>query len=201
MVTFGILGPVELRSEGEVRPIGGVRQVALLAFLLLHANRAVSAAALQEAMWSELPPRGADKRVQMAVARLRKSLEPLGGADSEPALRTVSSGYLLTVAPGELDADVFRDAVAEGRGLLHAGDAARAADTLRAALALWRGPALAEVAYERFAQAEIEHLEELRLAAIESRIEADLALGHHDALIGELQALSATHPEREAICG
>ncbi|MDX6717911.1 MAG: hypothetical protein QOJ63_165 [Solirubrobacteraceae bacterium] len=201
MAKFGILGPIELRA-GELRlPVGGPRQRSLLAFLLLHANRAVSHDQLQEALWGEHGHGGALKPVQMAIARLRRSLGPLGrAAGGAPVLRTVSGGYLLTVGPGELDAEAFADGAAEGRTLLDAGDPAGASEVLREALGLWRGPALAEVAFEDFARPEIWRLEELRLGALESRIEADLALGRHGALIGELQALSAEHPERERIC-
>ncbi len=199
MATFGILGPIELRAGDRRVPAGGPRQLALLAFLLLHANRAVSHDQLQDALWSD-DGTGALKAVQMAVARLRKSLEPLRGSASKPALRTVSGGYLLTVAPGELDADVFEDCVAHGRARLGADDPHGASQAFEAALALWRGPALAEVAFADFARPEIRRLEELRLGALESRIEADLALGRHASLVGELEQLSADHPERERTC-
>jgi DNA-binding SARP family transcriptional activator len=201
MVKFGILGPIELRA-GELRlPAGGPRQRSLLAFLLLRANRAVSNDELQGALWGEHGHGGALKPVQMAIARLRRSLEPLDrAAGGGPLLRTVSGGYLLTVGAGELDAEAFQDGAARGRALLDGGDPASASEVLCEALGLWRGPALAEVAFEDFARPEIRRLEELRLAALESRIEADLALGRHGALIGELQALSVEHPERERIC-
>lgn len=198
MATFGILGPIELRAGDRRVPAGGPRQLALLAFLLLHANRAVSNDQLQDALWGD-DGGGGIKAVQMAVARLRRSLEPLRAGD-EPVLRTVSGGYLLSVAPGELDADVFEDGVARGRERLGTGDPAGASEAFEAALALWRGPALAEVAFERFARADIKRLEELRLAATESRIEADLALGRHATVVAELELLSAEHPERERTC-
>jgi DNA-binding SARP family transcriptional activator len=175
--------------------------VGLLAFLLLHANRSVSSDELHEALWPEQERAGALKRVHMAIARLRKSLEPLEHDRSLMAvLRTVSSGYVLTVAAGDLDAQLFEDGVREGRARIEAGDLEHAAQVLRAALALWRGPALMEVAYENFARAEIRHLDELRASAIESRIEADLGLGRHKALVSELRALSAEHPQSEPIC-
>lgn len=197
MATFGILGPIELRAGGRRVPAGGPRQLALLAFLLLHCNRAVSNDQLQDALWRD-EGAGGLKAVQMAVARLRKSLEPLrSGPAPQPALRTVSGGYLLTVMPGELDADLFEDGVAEGRARLGAGDPAAASEAFEGALGLWRGPALAEVAFADFAQPEIKRLEELRLGALESRIEADLALGRHLAVIGELEQLCAEYPERE----
>jgi DNA-binding SARP family transcriptional activator len=197
MATFGILGPIELRAGDRRLPAGGPRQLALLAFLLLHANRAVSNDQLQDALWGE-GVAGGLKPVQMAIARLRKSLEPLAGAG--PPLRTVGGGYLLNVAPGELDADVFEAWVAEGRSRLGAGDAAGASQTLQEALALWRGPPLADVALEPFAAPEIRRLEELRLGALEGRIDADLAIGRHRDVVGELQVLSAEHPERERLC-
>jgi DNA-binding SARP family transcriptional activator len=196
MATYGILGPIELRAGDRRVPAGGPRQLALLAYLLLHANRAVSNDQLQDALWGD-DGAGALKAVQMAVARLRKTLEPL---QPVPALRTVSGGYLLTVAPGELDAEAFEAGVAQGRARLGAGDPAGASDAFHAALALWRGPPLAEVAFADFARSEIKRLEELRLGALESRIDADLALGRHAALVGELEQLSAEHPERERTC-
>jgi DNA-binding SARP family transcriptional activator len=195
MVQFAILGPIELLAEGRRLPAGGPRQLALLAFLLLHANRAVSAEELHRALWGARPC--VPKRVQMAIARLRKTLEPL---NLGPALRTVSGGYLLTVSTGLLDADVFEEQLRAGRVLLGNGDPAGASVVLAAALALWRGPALAEVAFEDFASPEIQRLEELHLEALERRIEADLALGRHAEVVGELQALSLEHPERERIC-
>jgi WD40 repeat protein/DNA-binding SARP family transcriptional activator len=199
MVKFGILGPVEL-SDGERRlPIGGPQQVVLLAFLLLHANRAVSADQLTDALWGEHAVSSA-KRLHMPVLRLRKALNA-SEANGDPALKTVSGGYLLAVAPGELDADVFQASLEDGRLALDQGEALRAAGVLREALGLWRGPALAEVAYEDFAQAEIRRLDELRLMALEARIEADLQLGQHARLIGELEALVVGHPAREQLVG
>ena len=200
-MTFAILGPLEVRAGERCLALGGPRQVALLAFLLLHANRAVSSDQLHDTLWAEQGPQGAPKRVQMAIARLRKSLAALDSAsDGGPVLRTVSGGYMLAVAAGELDAQVFQDRVTEGRALLDAGDPQGAAAGLRAALALWRGPALAEVAFADFAQAEIRRLDELRLAAIEARVTADLALGRHEALLAELEMLVAEHPGRERLC-
>jgi predicted ATPase/DNA-binding SARP family transcriptional activator len=196
MVRFAILGPVELRAGEQCLPAGGPRQLALLAFLLLHSNRAVSGDALQRALWGERRP-STRKPVQMAIARLRRALEPL---DLGQVLRTVSGGYLLSVAAGQLDADVFQAGLTSGRALLRAGDPAGASEALSAALGLWRGPALAEVAFEDFAASEIRRLEDLRLDAFESRIEADLALGRHGAVVGELEALSGVHPERERLC-
>jgi predicted ATPase/DNA-binding SARP family transcriptional activator len=193
---YAILGPV-VQCDGERRlPVDGRRQLSLLVFLLLHANRAVSADQLIDVVWSDRPPNGARKRLQMAVVRLRETLQRCRASEA-PALQTIPGGYLLDVRPGELDADVFCTRLAAGREALGAGDAARAADMLLAALSLWRGPALAQVAYEEFAQPEIRRLDELRLTALHARIDADLALGRHVALIGELEALVGRHPTRE----
>ena len=199
MVKFGILGPVEFTDGVKPLSVGGPRQVALLAFLLLNANRAVSVDQLIEALWAENVGGGV-KALHTSVARLRKSLGT-NGSDLEPALKTVSGGYLLAVKPGELDADVFQAGVENGRRALDHGEALDAIRVLREALELWRGPALAEVAYEAFAQSEIRRLEELRLQALEARIEADLQLGHHSRVIAELEALVASHPGREQLVG
>jgi DNA-binding SARP family transcriptional activator/tetratricopeptide (TPR) repeat protein len=198
MVRYAILGPVELRDGEHAVAIGGPRQVALLALLLLNANRAVSSDRLIEALWGDRGPAGAVKRLQVAIARLRRALDP-EGLQAEPVLRTTAGGYLLALAPGELDADVFQARVEEGRRALESGDAQRARELLRDALDLWRGPPLAEVAYEEFAQAEIRRLEELRLAALEARIEADLESGEQAGLIGELETLVAAYPARERL--
>lgn len=195
---FGILGPVEVWAQERRLDLGGRRQLALLAFLVLHANRAVSSDSLIEGVW-ESAGVGWEKRLQMAVARLRKVLE--AGEGGERRLRTVGGGYLLWVVSGELDADVFRAGVTEGRAALDAGDAAGASVLLGEVLGLWRGPPLAEVSFAEFAQADIRQLEELRLEAIESRVEADLALGRHARLVSELEALRAEHPARERVAG
>jgi DNA-binding SARP family transcriptional activator len=197
MVSFRILGPVEVYRDEHRLALAGPRQVALLAFLLVHANRAVSTDRLIDALWADRDPAGAVKRVQVAIGRLRRVLEGGGPESVEPVVRTVAGGYVLAVAPGRLDVEVFRAGVDEGRAAVAEGDPARAAEVLRRALGLWRGPALADVAYEPWAQSEIAWLEELRLAAIESRVEADLQRGRHGELIGELQSLVRDHPTRE----
>ena len=196
---FSILGSVEVWAGDRRLVLGGPRQLGLLSFLLLHRNRAVSRDSLMDALWGEDAGIG-DKRLQMAIARLRKELEPPGGG-GERRLRTVIGGYLLAVEPGELDADVFADLVRDGRAALQAGDPARASELLVEALALWRGPPLAEVSFAEFAQAEIRQLEELRLQALESRFDADLALGKHSELVAELEALVVEHPTRERAAG
>ncbi len=194
---YAILGPVELHDGERRLAVEGRRQVGLLAVMLLHANRAMSAEELIDAVWSDLPAAGARKRLRMAIVRLRETLASCRGDADAPALRTVPSGYVLDVAAGELDADVFEARVADGARALDRGDAELASRTLAEALGLWRGPALAEVAYEDWALPEIRRLENVRLAALESRIDADLRLGRHGALVSELEALVARHPARE----
>ena len=195
-VKFRILGPLEVECEDRLVPLKGGQQHALLALLVIHANERISADRLISELWGEPPPARAMKRVQVAVARLRKSLAEAG---ADGCLRTVTGGYRLSVEPGELDADVFRERVAAGRRALQDEGPSRAAALLREAIALWRGPALSEVAYEAFAQAEIRRLEELHLEATELRIDADLADGRHHEVIVELEALVAEHPLRERL--
>jgi eukaryotic-like serine/threonine-protein kinase len=177
-VDFRILGPLEVISDGKALDLGGPKQRALLALLLLEANRVVSSDRLIEALWEETPPPTARKALQVHVANLRKLV-------GKERLQTRAPGYLLRVAPGELDLTRFRHLREEGK--------------LGEALALWRGPALAELAYERFAQPEIERLEELRVVALEERIERDLARGLHAQLVGELERLVSEYPLRERL--
>jgi DNA-binding SARP family transcriptional activator/ABC-type branched-subunit amino acid transport system substrate-binding protein len=201
---FRILGPLDaLDDEGRRVDLGGHKQRALLAALLLRANEVVSQDVLVEELWGESPPPTATKTLQAYVSRLRKAV---AGAAREPGsgdvlLETRGRGYLLRVAPGSLDAAEFERLVEEGRQSLARDDPKRAADRLRTALALWRGPALADLQYESFAQADIARLEELRLAALEDRVEADLALGRDTELIPELETLVERHPLRERLRG
>lgn len=188
---FRILGPLEvLRDDGAVG-VGGARPRALLAVLLLHANRAVSAGTLAGVLWGEDAAPTMVKAVQVHISRLRKAL-----GDSD-VLVTTPAGYLLRVRPGELDADRFQRLMADGRRRLAAGRSEAASATLREALSLWRGPPLAELESVQFARAEIGRLEEQRLIALEARLEADIAAGRHVDVVGELQQLVAEHPLRE----
>ena len=174
--------------------------------LLPHPGPPVSTATLlvsaswTASCWPGAERDGAAHRVHMAVSRLRKTLAPLDGSDG-PRLRTVSGGYLLDVQPDELDAEVFAERARDGRRALEDGDPARASELLIEALGLWRGPPLAEVAFEEFAQAEIRRLEELRLVAVETQIDADLQLGRHAELIADIESLLAQDPSRERLAG
>src|SRR6266511_1208688 len=191
---YRVLGPLEVRDGEESLPLAGAKQRALLALLLLHANRVLSLDRRIDELWGDEPPATAVTGLQVYVSRLRKLL-PAG------ALLTRPPGYLLAVEPDELDLRRFERLLAEGHEALAQADPERAARVLQEALALWRGPALAEFAFEPFAQAEIGRLEDLRLTAVEERVEADLALGRHADLIGELEALIAENPHRERLRG
>jgi DNA-binding SARP family transcriptional activator len=184
-----LLGPLELEHDGAPLPLGAPAQRAVLARLLVDANRTVSVDRLVEDVWGEDVPPSAVNMVRIHVSRLRKQL-PAGTLVTRPP------GYVLEIEPEAVDAVRFDRLRVQGRQALAAGAAARAADSLHAALALWHGPALAEFG-EPFATLEAARLEEARLACLEDRIEADLALGGHALLVGELEALIARHPLRE----
>ena len=189
---FRILGPLEVWDGGGEVSLGGPKPRALLAVLLLHPNEVVSADRLIDELWGEDSPERAAAALRVNVSRLRKALP-------QDLLTTRSPGYLVRVGPDELDLHRFERLVDEGRSLLARGLAADASERLRDALSLWRGPALADFAYETFAQAANARLEEIKLAAIEVRIDADLVLGRHDELVGELQALVGENPLRERL--
>jgi WD40 repeat protein/DNA-binding SARP family transcriptional activator len=196
---FRILGPLEVRVDGVPVPMGGPRQRALLALLLLSANRVVSRDRLIEELMLDPPGKRAERTLTVQVSRLRKALASVDG--SEPRLVASSPGYVLRVLPGELDLDTFERVLAEGRSALEGGDPGRAAAAFREGEALWRGRPLADLEFEPFARLEVERLEELRLVAVEERIEAELELGRHAALVPELEALVAEHPLQERLRG
>jgi YVTN family beta-propeller protein len=199
---FRILGPLAVCSEGRELSLGGAKQRALLAVLLLHPNEVVSIDRLVDELWGDRPPATAFKVVQVYISQLRKALRgrPERG-EEERVLVTRAPGYMLCVEPGQLDADRFEGLVDQARQELAAGRPRRAAHMLLEALALWRGPALADFALDVFAQNEIARLEEARISAVEERIEADLALGRHTELVGELESLVTAHPLRERLRG
>jgi class 3 adenylate cyclase len=190
---FRVLGPLEVHADGRALELGGAKPRALLTVLLLHLGEVVSTDHLIDELWGERPPKSAHHLLHVYVSRLRKSLAPVFAE----SLVSRPPGYVLEIDPDELDARRFERLLGEGRRLLAAEDADAAADRLRTALELWRGPALADFTYEPFAQAEIARLEELRAVALEERIEADLALGRHQDVVGELETLVAAHPLRE----
>jgi YVTN family beta-propeller protein len=196
-MNFRILGPLEVTNRGREAVLGGGKQRALLAILLLHPNEVVSSDRLIQELWSVDAPPTAAKSLQVHVSRLRRSLGDASPNGTDSVVVTSSGGYLIRVEPGELDRERFERLVEDGRKALAEDSFERAVERLDEALALWRGPPLADFTYESFAQSEIARLEELRLEATEERIEARLALGHHNQVIAELEALVDRHPFRE----
>ncbi len=189
MLEFRILGPLEVVDGGEVLHLGGQKQRALLALLLLDPNRVVSTDRIVDALWGEQPPRTAATSLQNFVSQLRKLL----GSD---VVVTKPPGYELRIAPQQLDLDRFVLLVEASRA--EESPVERAAQ-LRRALAIWRGRPLADLGFEAFAQQEIGRLEELRLAALEDRVEAELEAGRHSDLVGELEAFADEYPLRERL--
>jgi DNA-binding SARP family transcriptional activator len=193
---FRVLGPTEVLDGGRLVPLPGGRGRALLALLVLHAGETVSADRLIDELWGESPPATARTVVHGLVSRLRRVLEPeRGKARPGDLLQTLGSGYRFAIEPDAVDAHRFKRLIDEARG---ARGEVRAAK-LSAALGQWRGPALADFAYEPFAQRAITALEELRTQAIEDRIETDLALGRAADLVPELEQLVQAHPFREQL--
>ena len=193
---YRVLGPLEIEDQGRPLRIGGIKRRALLAILLMHPNEVVPRDLLIQELWGAQAPDGAAHTLEVQVSRLRKLLYRDGG---DQVIVTQSTGYKLTVGPEELDLLRFDRLVEEGRLAAGAGENDLAAERLREALSLWRGRPFEDVAYESFAQIEIDRLEERRLAAIEERIEAELALEKHSELVSELEALVRQHPFRERL--
>ena len=181
-----ILGPLEVSDETGHVALGGPKQRGLLAILVLQAGHVVPTERLIDLLWGEEAPKTATASLQNAVGRLRRAL----GAD---VLVTHAPGYVLKVEPDQIDARRFERALLDARRL----PAEERRDRLQAALDLWRGPALAEFAFDDFAQSEIRRLEELRLIVLGERIDADLELGRHGDVISQLEALVRDHPLRE----
>jgi DNA-binding SARP family transcriptional activator len=193
MLEFGILGPVQVVRDGQVLGVGGPRQRAVLALLLVAAGRVIPAERLAEELWGGCPPPGAAGTLRAHVSRLRTLLRP------DAVLVAQGGGYALAAGPGQLDAARFERLAGAGREALEAGVAAVAASRFGEALGLWRGPALADVADVDPLAREGARLEELRLLATEGRIEADLALRRAAEVIGELEGLLAEYPVRERL--
>ena len=193
-----MLGPLRVVTAGRAVSIGSGRQRAVLAVLLLSANRTVSADRVIDAVWGEHPASSAQSLVRTYIWRLRALLTE----DGQPRLLTEPAGYLLRVEPGELDRAEFERLLGDGRTALARDDSSAAGECLRGALNLWRGEPFSDVTlHDGDLAVEILRLSEARIAALEERIEADLALGRHEDLIGELQQLTASHPLRERITG
>jgi DNA-binding SARP family transcriptional activator len=179
-------------EQGAALALGGAKQRAVLAILLIHRGEVLSSERLVDELWGERPPTTAAKTLQGYVSRLRQAI---GGG----VLQTHGRGYRLALEPGQVDVDEFQRLAATGRVALRERDAYTAAERLRDALGVWRGAALADFAYEPFAQDEIARLEEARIACHEDRIDAELALGRHAEAVGALEPLIAAHPFRERL--
>jgi peptide/nickel transport system substrate-binding protein len=188
MLEFRLLGRLEATADGVTLALGSGKQRALLAFLLLRRNRAVSREALIDALWGDAPPATAAHALDVYVSRLRKAFPTRG------LLETRQGAFVLKVADEAVDVGRFEQRLADARA---ATEATRRLAALEEALALWRGQALADVLTEPFARAESERLEEERLAAAEERFEALLAPGRHDEAVSALQSFTITHPLRE----
>ena len=189
---FRLLGPLEVWDGGREIKVAGAKRRALLAILVLHRNEVLPRDRLVDLLWGERPPASAAHSLEVHVSKLRGLL-----AGDGSRLQTRPPGYVLRVEPGELDLERFERLAKNGRGALAEGDAERAARLLREALSEVRGPALAEFAFEPFAQAPMAELAELPMAVLEDRVDADLSLGEHATLVGELEALVAAEPLRE----
>jgi YVTN family beta-propeller protein len=188
---------LEVVAEGQALVLGPHQQRAVLALLVLSAGEVVSSDRLIEALWGERPPASAAKTVQVYISRLRKTLN--GAQASDGLIVTADRGYMLRVDPGQVDVRAFERLLDRGRDAFGDHEFDGAATVLRHALGLWRGPPFADFTFDAFAAAEIARLQELRLEALEIRIDADLALGRHAALVAELEALTAEHPLRERL--
>ncbi|MFJ8915709.1 BTAD domain-containing putative transcriptional regulator [Amycolatopsis sp. NPDC102389] len=189
---FGVLGATEVRREdGTAVPIGGPRVRTLFALLALEAGRVVPAERLIDGLYGEQPPEGVANALQSQVSRLRGALKELAPVEFSPA------GYRLVVDPDDVDVHRFERLAAEGRRTLAAGDAAKAAELLRDALGLWRGPAFADITDAPFRDPQVTRLNELKTSAIEDRVEAELKLGRHEDVLAELREVIDELPLRE----
>ena len=185
---FRLLGPLEVLSEGQTLPIGGAKQRGVLALLLLAPNEVVSTDRLIDEVWGHRPPKSVEASLQNCISNLRVAL-------GRELIETRPPGYLLNVDPASVDALRFEHVLAASSDL----DPPERSAALREALALWRGSPLADLELEGTARAAVARLDELRLTALEQRIDAELALGHHDAMLGEIEALAVRHPAQERL--
>src|SRR5262249_22362956 len=187
---FRILGPLEVLDDGEPIAVGTRKERTVLAVLLLHANEFVSRERLIDELWGESPPPTARKAVNIYISQLRKALS-LNGLDP---IATADGGYRLEVGSDELDVSRLQRVLTDARERAAAGELEAAAELLREALELWRGPTLAGLLLESHGRNEVAQLDELRLTALMDRIDCDLALGRHEEVLSELQVLVGEHP-------
>jgi DNA-binding SARP family transcriptional activator len=192
-IEFSILGPFEVVEDGPMS-LGGPKQRAVLLLLLLNRGQLITTERIIHELWGEHPPATASKTIQVYVSKLRKEL-------GDGLVVTRGRGYLLAVEPDQVDVDRFEELTRKGRQALERGYPQVARERLAAALSLWRGRPMDDFSYEEFAQSEIARLEEAHVSVLEDRIEADLAVGEHAALIAELEAHVRAHPARERLWG
>ncbi|ARQ71079.1 hypothetical protein CAG99_21630 [Streptomyces marincola] len=199
---FRMLGPLEVTISHRPVDLGGFKQRAALGYLLLHLNQVVPTSRLLGAMWSGRDtPTTARKILQNAIWSLRRTLSPPEGADAAVPLLTQAPGYVIKADPAHVDLYTFHDQVKKGQDHLSAGAPAAAAGLLRDALALWRGPVLADLAEAGVNWPELTTLQNARLDAMEDYFEAELQCGRHAAILGDLEAMVEAHPLRERTCG
>lgn len=198
---FGLLGTLEVLRSGTRVPLGGRQQRAILALLLCEAGTVVSIGRLADALWGEYPPAGFLTTVQTYIFHLRELLEPhrARGETARVVVTEPGGGYRLAVADGSVDAVLFEGLVARGVATMEEQDAGQAVGLFDRALALWRGDVLADLAEFGFVAPVAGRLQELRMSALESRVEAELLLGHHGTAVAELDRLVADHPLRERL--
>jgi DNA-binding SARP family transcriptional activator len=195
-VNLLILGPLEVRVDGVVVPLGGAKPRAMLAALLLHPGEVVSAGRLTDGLWGDQPPPSAAANIKTYASQLRKALD---GSPDRDRLVTRPPGYLFRVEPGELDLLAFETLAADGRSALARGDFELAARQLGQALSLWRGEVCADITLGAELDVARSRLDEHRLAVTEDCLQARLHCGQHRELVPELRGLAAEHPLRERL--
>ncbi|HEY0449293.1 AfsR/SARP family transcriptional regulator [Actinophytocola sp.] len=201
---FSVLGSIEVIAGDTRLELGGVKQRAILGYLVLHANKVVPTSQILEAMWDGIPPPTARKMVQNAVSGIRRILAGSGDATDDaagaPSLRTHPPGYQLRTSTEDVDLYQFRRLAREGRQEIADGAPERGVELLREALALWRGRALADLVEAGIDWSELAAVEDERLSTLEDRLDAELACGRHREITPELEVLTGTEPLRERLC-
>ncbi len=200
-MNYRVLGPLAVHVGDDILALRATKQKTLLAIFLVNANRSVSVDALIDDLWGAKPPTGGVSALRYHISKLRDALTPERNGAEGGVVETTAQGYLLRVEADELDAQQFERLTHEGSTLLADGQPHVARDRLRAALSLWQGSAYEDFRYESFAQSEIARLEEDRLLCLEDRIQADLEVGEHREILGELRDLTTRFPLRERIWG
>jgi len=195
---FSVLGSIEVTDGAGPLELGGIKQRAILGYLVLHANKVVPTSRLLQSMWDGAPPPTARKMIQNAVSGLRRVLT--GGSGDLPSLRTHAPGYQLHLDAETVDLHRFRTLVRHGRQAIADGETEQGAEQLRAALSLWRGPALTDLVEAGYRWSELTAVEDERLSTLEDRLDAELVCGRHREITPELEVLTATEPLRERLC-